>query len=59
MSDRPPEGPKADYGPDDARPAHIPRPPSKEELDQMSEEQSMITDEWSGEPEQKGGAEKP
>ena len=27
----------------------IPRPPSKEEVDQISEAQSMITDDWTGE----------
>ena len=32
----------------------IPRPPSKEEVDQISEAQSMITDDWTGE-----GGEKP
>jgi len=44
----------------DKRP-QIPRPPSKEDLDEVSREQAMITDEWSGpspappEPERKPG----
>jgi len=33
----------------------IPRPPSKEELDEISKAQAMITDDWTGE----GGDPKP
>jgi len=50
MTARPPEGPKADFGPDNASEAAIPRPPSARELDKLSEAQGMITDEWTGEP---------
>jgi hypothetical protein len=28
---------------------NIPRPPSKEEVDEISEAQAMITDDWTGE----------
>lgn len=28
---------------------HIPRPPTREELKPISEEQALITDEWTGE----------
>ena len=32
------------------RDTYIPKPPSKEEVDQVSREQGMISDEWAGEP---------
>jgi hypothetical protein len=32
------------------RRGYIPRPPSKEDLDRLSEAQALITDEWTGEP---------
>jgi hypothetical protein len=32
------------------RDTYIPKPPSKEEVDQVSREQGMISDEWTGEP---------
>jgi hypothetical protein len=37
---------------DDAPPrqTYMPKPPSKEEVDQVSREQGMISDEWTGEP---------
>ena len=31
------------------REPYIPRPPSREEVKQISEEQALITDEWGGE----------
>ncbi len=31
-------------------PGYIPRPPSKEEVDRISEQQGMITDEWAPQP---------
>jgi hypothetical protein len=31
-------------------PPRIPRPPSKDELDQISREQAMIADEWAPQP---------
>ncbi len=34
-------------------PPRIPRPPSAEELDEVSREQSMIADEWAPEPKPK------
>ncbi len=39
-------------GEDDAAPrqTYMPKPPSKEEVDQVSREQGMIADEWTGEP---------
>ena len=40
-------------GDDDAGPprqTYMPKPPSKEEVDQVSREQGMISDEWTGEP---------
>ena len=53
---------------DDAPPprqTYMPKPPSKEEVDQVSREQGMIADEWTGEPsaseieQANGGAEEP
>ncbi len=37
---------------DDVQPrqTYMPKPPSKEEVDQVSREQAMISDEWTGEP---------
>jgi hypothetical protein len=32
------------------RQTYMPKPPSKEEVDQVSREQAMISDEWTGEP---------
>ena len=32
------------------RDTYMPKPPSKEEVDQVSREQAMISDEWTGEP---------
>jgi hypothetical protein len=32
------------------RPVTIPRPPSKEDVDRVSGQQGMITDEWAGDP---------
>ncbi len=39
-------------GDDDAPPrqTYMPKPPSKEEVDQVSREQAMVTDDWTGEP---------
>ena len=34
----------------DARKPHIPRPPSKEEIDEISRDQALITDEWAPAP---------
>jgi hypothetical protein len=39
------------------RDTYIPKPPSKEEVDQVSREQGMISDEWTGEPPAGGEAE--
>jgi hypothetical protein len=50
MAARPPEGPKADFTQEQASEARIPRPPSARELDEVSEAQALITDEWTGEP---------
>ena len=50
---------------DDAPPrqTYMPKPPSKEEVDQVSREQGMISDEWTGElsaePATDGGAPAP
>jgi hypothetical protein len=42
------------------RDTYIPKPPSKEEVDQVSREQGMISDEWTGEPSAaETGTEKP
>ena len=58
----------ADDKNDDAAPprqTYMPKPPSKEEVDQVSREQGMIADEWTGEPsaseikQANGGAEEP
>jgi len=49
MPARPPEGPKADYTAEEATDSTIPTPPSKAELDRISEQQGLITDEWGGE----------
>jgi len=54
VTDRPKEGPKADFDAAGATGGTIPRPPSDKALDRMSEAQSLITDEWSGEPEGAG-----
>jgi hypothetical protein len=50
MTARAPEGPKADYSAEDASESYMPRPPSAKELDKLSEQQGLITDEWTGEP---------
>ena len=36
--------------PGQPRETYIPKPPSKEEVDQVSREQAMVTDDWTGEP---------
>ena len=38
------------------RRTYIPKPPSEEEVDQVSREQAMVTDDWTGEPPAGGGA---
>ncbi len=38
--------------PETPEPPHIPRPPSKAEVDQISRDQALITDEWAPGPEQ-------
>ena len=48
MAARPPEGPKADFDAAHSSESRIPRPPSPEALDDISEQQGMITDEWAG-----------
>ena len=48
MAARPPEGPKADFDANHASESKISRPPSPEALDDISEQQGMITDEWAG-----------
>ena len=50
MTARPPEGPKADFDGKNASEGRIPRPPSDAALDKLSEQQGLITDEWTGEP---------
>ena len=40
------------------RQTYMPKPPSKEEVDQVSREQGMISDEWTGAPPAEGGEEK-
>ncbi len=40
------------------RQTYMPKPPSKEEVDQVSREQAMVTDDWTGEP-AAGGAGRP
>jgi hypothetical protein len=37
-------------GRDPPRQTYMPKPPSKEEVDQVSREQGMIADDWTGEP---------
>ena len=37
------------------RDTYIPKPPSKEEVDRVSREQGMISDEWTGEPPAENG----
>jgi hypothetical protein len=44
-----PGGHGATEPPQQARRGYIPRPPSKEDLDRLSEAQALITDEWTGE----------
>jgi hypothetical protein len=43
---------------DAPRQTYMPKPPSKEEVNQVSREQGMIADDWTGEP-TAGAAEKP
>jgi hypothetical protein len=50
MTERPPEGPKANYTHEQATGGYIPKPPSDAELDKLSEAQALITDDWTGEP---------
>jgi hypothetical protein len=38
------------------RQTYVPKPPSKEEVDQISREQGMIADDWTGEPSASEGA---
>ena len=61
MTAHAPEGPKARFPAEKASEGYIPRPPEKSELDQVSEAQALITDEWAGEPpaKDKPGAGKP
>ena len=51
MTERPPEGPKADFDAEASSGGAIPKPPSTAALDRLSEAQALITDEWTGEPE--------
>jgi hypothetical protein len=39
-----------DDGAPPPRQTYMPKPPSKEEVDQVSREQGMIADDWTGEP---------
>jgi hypothetical protein len=39
----PPAPPKTEVG---RSPGYIPRPPSKEDVEKVSEQQGLITDEW-------------
>lgn len=50
MTSRPPEGPKADFDAETASESRVPRPPSRAEVNKISEAQGLITDEWTGEP---------
>jgi hypothetical protein len=50
MADRKPEGPKASFTREQATGGYIPKPPSDDELNIVSEAQGQITDEWTGEP---------
>lgn len=43
-------GTKDDGGAPPPRETYMPKPPSKEEVDQVSREQGMIADDWTGEP---------
>lgn len=51
-----PTGRKTERGREEASGGYIPRPPSQAELDAISEAQSLITDEWTGEPRTKDKA---
>jgi hypothetical protein len=44
--------------PETPKPGYIPRPPSPEELREVSEQQGMIADEWAPNPAPTDGAEK-
>ncbi|MBD0272883.1 MAG: hypothetical protein ICV73_13260 [Acetobacteraceae bacterium] len=44
--------------PAEPRRTYMPKPPSKEEVDQVSREQAMVTDEWTGDA-PASGAEQP
>ena len=49
----PAETPEAGRDQPPAREPYIPKPPSREDLEEISREQAMITDDWTGEgPEQ-------
>lgn len=50
MTAHAPEGPKASFPAEEASEGYIPKPPSAQELDKLSEAQALITDEWTGEP---------
>ena len=43
-------GEKDDAPPPPPRQTYMPKPPSKEEVEQVSREQGMIADDWTGEP---------
>lgn len=54
QSDPTEEGRKPPQPPVEREP-YIPRPPTKEELEQIGREQALITDEWAGEEQPKKG----
>jgi hypothetical protein len=60
-SDRAPQGtPEAEGDAPAGRQPRIPRPPTREELDEISRDQALITDEWGDEAPARGDpAERP
>jgi hypothetical protein len=52
-NDQPVEQPKKPEQAPVEREPYIPRPPTREELEQIGREQALITDEWTGEQPQR------
>ena len=50
------DGPDDDAAATPPRDTYMPKPPSKAEVDQVSGEQAMVTDEWAPDSAQGGGA---
>jgi len=48
MTEQTPEPPKARFTGDQASEAYMPKPPNPADVDVVSQDQGLITDEWAG-----------